>query len=59
MTLSTRFVGYPRGNAGHQTIVINSVEELFEVEINDDVVTLGNVVLRSGHRPRLLAAASH
>src|SRR5271166_3365618 len=44
------FVGYPRSDAGHQTIVVNSVEKSFEVEINDDVVALGNVALRLGHR---------
>ena len=44
------FVGYPRGDAGHQAIVINSIEKLFEVEINHDVIALGNVTLRLGHR---------
>jgi hypothetical protein len=30
--------------------VVNSVEKFFEVEINDDVVALGDVSLRLGHR---------
>jgi hypothetical protein len=44
------FVGYPSGDAGHQDVVVNSVEEFFEIEINDDVVALGNVSLRLSHR---------
>jgi len=29
--------------------VIDSVEKLFEIEINHDVIALGNVLLRVGH----------
>jgi len=43
-------VGHPYGDARHQDIVVNSVEEFFEVEINDDIVALGDVSLRLGHR---------
>ena len=43
-------VGYPRGDAGHQAIVVNSIEELFEVDVDHVAVALGNVVLRLGDR---------
>ncbi len=41
MSLSTR-IGHSRGDARHQAIVIESVEEFFEIEIeiDDDVVAL-------------------
>ena len=44
------FIGYPRRDAGHEAIVIDPIEELFKVEINHDIVALGNVTLRLGHR---------
>jgi site-specific DNA recombinase len=43
-------VGYPHGDAGHEAIVVHSVEEFLEIEVNHDVVALGNVALRLGHR---------
>src|SRR6202161_1690723 len=30
--------------------MVDSIEEFFEVEINHDIVALGNVTLRLGHR---------
>jgi hypothetical protein len=30
--------------------MVNSVEEFFEVEINNDIVARGDVLLRLGHR---------
>jgi len=44
------FVGYPCGNAGHEAIVVDSVEEFLEVEVNDDIVTFGNISLCLGYR---------
>ena len=31
-------IGHPGGNARHQAVVIDSVEKLFEIEIDHDVV---------------------
>jgi site-specific DNA recombinase len=44
------FIRHPRGNTRHQAIVIDSVEEFFEIKIDHDVVALGDVSLRLGHR---------
>ena len=41
-------IGHSRGDARHQAVVINSVEKLFEIEIDHDVVALGDVALRLG-----------
>src|SRR5204863_4371625 len=40
------FVGDPRRHARHQAVVINPVEEFFEIKVNDDAVARGNVLLR-------------
>ena len=47
------FVGDPFGNACHQPIVIDPVEELFEIEINYDSVATSNVA--PSHSNRLMA----
>src|ERR1700734_1539335 len=39
-------IGLPRGDARHQAVVIDSVEKLFEIEIDHDVVAVGDVTLR-------------
>jgi len=44
------FVGDPPGDPGHVAIVVDSIEEFLEVEVNHDIVTFGNVALRLGHR---------
>ena len=41
-------IGHSRGDARHQAVVIDSVEKLFEIEIDHDVVALGDVALRLG-----------
>src|SRR5438132_4411872 len=43
------FVGDPRRHARHQAVVINPVEEFFEIKVNHDAVARGNVLLRLGH----------
>jgi len=43
------FVGHPRRDACYQAVVIDPVEEFFEIEVNDDAVALGNVLLRLGY----------
>ena len=48
MSLSTR-LGHPRGDARHQAVVIDPVEELLQIDVNHEAVTLGNVALRLGH----------
>jgi hypothetical protein len=40
-------IGHSRGDARHQAVVIDSVEKLFEIEIDHDVVALGDVTLRA------------
>src|SRR3954471_2306451 len=42
-------VRHPRGDPRHQAIVIDPVEKFFEIEINYNVVALGDVLLRLGH----------
>ena len=36
---------HPRGDARHQAVVIDSVEKLFEIEIDHDVVAVGDNVV--------------
>ena len=43
------FIRHPRGDTRHQAVVIDSVEEFFEIKI-DHAVALGDVSLRLGHR---------
>src|SRR5207237_6469383 len=50
------FNGHPRGDARHQAVMIDPVEEFFEIKINYDVVARGNVSLRLGYR--LMGGAS-
>ena len=42
-------IEHSRGDARHQAIVTDSVEELFEIEIDHDVVAVGDVTLRLSH----------
>jgi len=42
-------VGHPRRDARHQAVVIDPVEEFFEIKVNDDAVAFGNVLLRLGY----------
>jgi hypothetical protein len=44
------FIGYPCCDASHQNVMVDSIEKPFEVEVNNDVVALGNVALRLGYR---------
>src|SRR4029077_16366770 len=44
------FIGHPRCDARHQTVMIDPVEKCFEIKINYDVVARGNVSLRLGYR---------
>ena len=48
--LEHTFIGHPRGDARHQAVMIDPVEKLFEIKVNHDAVTRGNVSLRLGHR---------
>ncbi len=50
------FIGHPRGDARHQAVMIDPVEKFFEIKVNHDAVTGGNVSLRFGHR--LMSGAS-
>src|ERR1700730_6293795 len=50
------FVGHPRGHARHQAVMIDPVEEFFEIKVNHDAVALGYVSLRLGYR--LMGGAS-
>ena len=43
------FIRQPRGNPRHQAVVVDSVEEFFEIKIDHDVVARGNVALRLGN----------
>ena len=43
------FVGHPRRDARHQAVVIDPVEEFFEIKVDHDAVARGNVLLRLGH----------
>src|SRR6516162_4062847 len=45
------FIGHPRRDARHQEVVMDPVEEFFEIKVNDDTVTLGNVLLPLGPPP--------
>jgi hypothetical protein len=56
MSLSTRLSVTPRRDARHQAVVIDPVEEFFEIQVNHDAVARGNVSLRLGHR--LMGGAS-
>src|SRR5208337_3378462 len=42
-------IGHSRGDARHQAVVIDSVEKLFKIEIDHDVVAVGDVTLRPSH----------
>jgi hypothetical protein len=44
------FVGHPCGNAGHEAVVIDSIEEFLEVEVNDDIVAFGDITLCLSYR---------
>src|SRR5208283_5464096 len=46
--ISTQFETAPR-QARHQAVVIDSVEKLFEIEIDHDAVALGDITLRLSH----------
>ena len=48
--LEHTFIGHPRGDARHQAVMIDPVEKFFEIKVNHDAVTRGNVSLRLGHR---------
>ena len=43
-------IRHPRGDTCHQAVVIDSVEEFFEIKVDHDAVALGDVLLRLGHR---------
>jgi site-specific DNA recombinase len=43
-------IGHSRGDSRHQAVVIDSVEEFFEIEIDHDVIAVGDVTLRLSHR---------
>ena len=43
------FVGHPRGHPRHQAVVIDPIEEFFEIKVNHNAVALGNVLLRLGY----------
>ena len=43
--LEQSFVGHPLCHSGHQKIVIDPVEKLFEIQIHDPAVTLSNIGL--------------
>src|SRR5262245_65778580 len=47
--LEYALVGDPCRDACHQNVVIDSVEKLFEVEIDYDVVAFGDITLRLSH----------
>ena len=42
-------IGYPCRDSGHKQVVINSVEKLFEVDVNHIIIALGDVTLRLGY----------
>ena len=42
-------IGHSRGGGRHQAVVIDSVEKLFEIEIDHDVVAVGDITLRLSH----------
>ena len=42
-------VGHPLGHAGHQAVLVDSVEEFLEVDVNHHVVAVGDVRLRLGY----------
>ena len=44
------FVGDPFGNASHQSVLVDTVEEFFEVDVNHDTVALSNIRLCLSHR---------
>ena len=47
--LQHALVGNPCRNAGHQQVMVDSIEEFFEVDVDHVVVALGNVLLGLGH----------
>src|SRR6516164_5594457 len=47
--LEHAFIGYPCGDARHQDVVVNSVEKSFQIEINHNVVAIGDVTLCLGY----------
>src|SRR5271165_3096414 len=42
-------IGHSRGDARHQAVMIDPVEEFFEIEIDHDVEALGDITLRLSH----------
>ena len=42
-------VGHPLGHAGHQAVLVDSVEEFLEVDVNHHVVAVGDVRLCLGY----------
>src|SRR4029453_5882415 len=48
--LEYALVGNPFRDARHQNVVIDSVEKFFEIEVDHDVVAVGDIPLRLGHR---------
>ena len=49
MRLEHALVGHPVGHAGHQAVLIDTVEKLLEVDVNHDVVAVSDVCLRLGY----------
>jgi len=43
------FVGDTLGNAGHQPVMVDSIKELFQINVDHIVVALSNVTLRLGY----------
>ncbi len=49
MILSTRLSDIRVGDPRHQAVMVDPVEEFFEIKVNDEAVALSNVSLRLGH----------
>ncbi len=47
--LEHAFVGLPRGDPRHQAVMIDSVEEFLQIDVNHEAVALGDVALRLGY----------
>jgi hypothetical protein len=43
-------IQYPPRHRGHQSVVINPVEELFQVKIDHPLASLTHILLRFGNR---------
>jgi hypothetical protein len=48
--LEHALIRHPRGDPRHEAVVIDPVEEFFEIKIDHDVVAFGDVSLRLSHR---------